>query len=203
MFTIQRIAFTVSTSFTSDANIFGYYNFQHIFNRSTPGFVSAFRELQIDDGKTGYLITVWQSGEDYASFAQGGVYSDFQAALRPAATGEFEVHHVHAGAVNPTTVLSTPATEVVLFTLKTGVTPAEISPLFDDLARGSNAASGAHPPCVWAPSKVSGNHILVFVGWDTVEAHWDAVKEGTELHSAIQLVLKKSDFVLGHVNLVE
>ncbi|KAJ7833121.1 hypothetical protein B0H14DRAFT_2801488 [Mycena olivaceomarginata] len=135
--------------------------------RSTPGFVSAFRGLQIDDGKTGYTITVWQSAEDYASFAQGGVSSDFLAALRPAATGEFEVHH-------------------------TGVTPAEISPLFDDLARGLNAANGAHPPCVWAPSKVSGNHILVF---DTVEGHWDAVKEGTELHS--------SDFVLGHANLME
>jgi hypothetical protein len=71
--------------------------------------------------------------------------------------------------VNPTTALSAPATELVLFTLKTGVTTAEISPLFDDLARGLNAVSSAHPPCVWAPSKDSGNHILVFVGWDTVE----------------------------------
>ncbi|KAJ7791947.1 hypothetical protein B0H14DRAFT_2933742 [Mycena olivaceomarginata] len=200
MFTIQRIAFTASTSFASDANIFSV---PLEIVRSTPGFVSAFRGLQIDDGKTGYFITVWQSAEDYASFAQGDAYSDFLAALRPAATGELEVHHVHADAVNPTTALSAPATELVLFTLKTGVTPAEIFPLFDDLARGLNAASGAHPPCVWAPSKASGNHILVFVGWDTVEAHWDAVKEGTELHSVIQLLLKKSDFALGHVNLVE
>ncbi|KAJ7336413.1 hypothetical protein DFH08DRAFT_1018827 [Mycena albidolilacea] len=153
MFTIRRIAFTASTSFASDANIFSV---PLGIVRSTPGFVSAFRGLQIDDGKTGYFIT-------------GGVYSDFQAALRPAATGEFEVHHVHADAVNPTTALSAPTTEFVLFTLKTGVAPAEISPFFDDLAHGLNAASGAHPPCLWAPSKVSGNHILVFVGWDTVQ----------------------------------
>ncbi|KAJ7833157.1 hypothetical protein B0H14DRAFT_2801544 [Mycena olivaceomarginata] len=199
MFTIQLIAFTASTSFASDAK----FSVPLGIVRSTPGFVSAFRGLQIDDGKTGYFITVWQPAEDYASFVQGGAYSDFLTALRPAATGEFEVHHVHADAVNPTTALSAPATELVLFTLKTGVTPTEIYPLFDDLARGLNAASGAHPPCVWAPSKVSGNHILVFVGWDTIEAHWDAVKEGTELRSVIQLLLKKSDFVLGHVNLVE
>jgi hypothetical protein len=132
--------------------------------------------------------------EDYASFAQGGVYSDFQAALRPAATGKFEVHHVHADAVNPTTALSAPATELVLFTLKTGVTPAEISPLFDDLARGLNAALLIIYRDLRLPTYLRELY---------QQAHWDAVKEGTELHSVIQLLLKKSDFVLGHVNLVE
>ncbi|KAJ6549593.1 hypothetical protein DFH09DRAFT_1501915 [Mycena vulgaris] len=71
------------------------------------------------------------------------------------------------------------------------------------IGRGLDGAKGAHPPCTWAMSKDTGTNVLVFVGWDTVEAHWEAVKEGTELHAVIQALLNKADFVLGHTRLVK
>ncbi|KAF8198683.1 hypothetical protein K438DRAFT_1966647 [Mycena galopus ATCC 62051] len=200
MATIQRITFTASSSFASDPSILSTPSG---IVKSAPGYVSSFHGLQIDDGKTGYFITVWQSAEHYTSFVRGTAHADFLTALKPAAVDEPEIHHVHAGGINPSTALSAPATELVLFTLKSGVTFTEISPLFDELGRGLDGASGAHPPCLWAPSKDSGNQVLVFVGWDTVEAHWEAVKEGTSLHAVIQRLLEKSDFVLGHVHLVK
>lgn len=148
-------------------------------------FHSSFHGLQIDDGKTGYFITgnstvacidqrthhlpVWQSAEHYASFVKGATYPDFLAALKPAAASELEIHHVHTGGVDPSTALSSATTELVVFTLKDGVTPAEVFPHFEELARGLDTAKGAHPPCFWAASQDSKNQILVFVGWDTVE----------------------------------
>jgi hypothetical protein len=114
-------------------------------------------------------FAVWQSADHCASFVQGAAYPDFLAALKPAAAGELELHHVHAGSVDPSVALSAPTTEFVLFTLKAGVTMAEISPLFEELARGLDAAKGARPSCLWAPTKDSANQVLVFVGWDTVE----------------------------------
>ncbi|KAJ7271468.1 hypothetical protein C8J57DRAFT_1319077 [Mycena rebaudengoi] len=200
MSTIQRITFAASSSFTSDPNIF---NTPLEILKSTPGYVSAFHGLQVDDGKTGYMITVWQSAEKYASFVQGSTYSKFLEAVKLAAASDPEIHHVHTNAVNLDTALSAPTTELVLFTLKPGVTVEEMSPLFDELVRGLDAAEGAHPPSLWAISKASENKILVFVGWDTVETHWEAVKEGTELHAVVQLLLKKSDFILGHAHLTK
>ncbi|KAJ7468625.1 hypothetical protein FB451DRAFT_1136776 [Mycena latifolia] len=197
---VQRITFPVSSAFASDPNVFSK---PLEIVKSTPGYVRSFHGLQIDDGKTGYFITVWQSVENYTSLVQGTEYSDFLTALKPAASGELEHHHVDAGTVEPSIALSAPTTELVLFTLKAGVTPPEIFPLFEELARGLDGAKDAHPPCLWGPSKDSGNNILVFVGWDTVEAHWEAVKEGTELHRVIQELLKKADFVLGHAHLVK
>ncbi|KAJ7935980.1 hypothetical protein B0H13DRAFT_1589934, partial [Mycena leptocephala] len=132
-------------------------------------FHSSFHGMQVDDDKTEYLVTVWQSADHCASFVQGAAYPDFLAALKPAAAGELELHHVHAGSVDPSVALSAPTTEFVLFTLKAGVTMAEISPLFEELARGLDAAKGARPPCLWAPTRDSANQVLVFVGWDTVE----------------------------------
>ncbi|KAJ6462432.1 hypothetical protein C8R45DRAFT_878603 [Mycena sanguinolenta] len=199
MSVVQRIAFTASNKF-ADPNVFDK---SLEILKSKPGFVSSFHGLQIDDGKTGYIITVWQSVEHYSFFVQGSAYSDFLAALKPAAADELEIHHVHTGGVDVNTALTAPTTELVLWTLKSGVTIEEITPLFMELGRSLNTSKGAHPPSLWAPSKDSGNHILVFVGWDSVEAHMEAVKEGTEAHDVISLFAPKADYALGHVHFVK
>ncbi|KAF7364174.1 hypothetical protein MSAN_01076700 [Mycena sanguinolenta] len=199
MSVVQRIAFTASNKF-ADPNVFGT---ALEIVKSKPGFLSSFHGLQIDDGKTGYFITVWQSTEHYFSFAQGSAYSDFLTALKPAAADELEIHHVHTGSVDVTTALTAPTTELVLWTLKAGVTIEEITPLFIELGRSLDIAKGAYPPSVWAPSKDSDKHILVFVGWDSVEAHMEAVKEGTEAHAVIGLFAPKADYLLGHAHFVK
>ncbi|KAF7362532.1 hypothetical protein MVEN_00601200 [Mycena venus] len=198
MSVIQRITFPVSSAYTSRPNSFA--SSHAILNRAS-GHVSSFHGLQVDDGKTGYFITVWQSPQDHHAFSESAVYGDFLSTLKPAAAGELETYHITLGSIDPSTALGSPTTELVLFTLKEGITIADVAPLFEELARGLDAASGAHPPCFWGPS--DDNHILVFVGWDSVEAHWEAVKEGTVLHVTIQALLKKTDFVLGHAPLVK
>ncbi|KAJ7468623.1 hypothetical protein FB451DRAFT_1400984 [Mycena latifolia] len=201
---VQRIAFPVSPTFASEPNIF---NKPLKIVKSVPGYVRSFHGLQIDDGKTGYFITVWQSVENYTALVQGTMYADFLAALKLIASGELENHHVDVGGVEPSIALSAPTTELALFTLKAGVAAPNVFPFFEELACAQVGAKGAHSPCMWGPSKDSGNTILFFAGWDTVEAHFEAVKEltaeGTDLHRTIQALLEKSDFVLGHAHLVK
>ncbi|KAK7039883.1 hypothetical protein R3P38DRAFT_3391249 [Favolaschia claudopus] len=203
---IQRITFTASSSFTSDPNVF---NAALQILKKAPGFIGSFHGLQIDDGKTGYFITVWSSPEHFSSFAQPTsfpAYTQFLDTLKPyAVNGKLETHHVYTpDTIDPHTALRAPITELVLFKFKPGVTLAQIGPLYDELGVGLDRAKGSHPPCFWAVSKESNeDEVLVFVGWDTVEEHWDAVKEGTELHAVIQKLLEKSSFVLGHAKLME
>ncbi|KAJ6568821.1 hypothetical protein B0H19DRAFT_1256529 [Mycena capillaripes] len=197
---IERITFNVSDAFSSDSNIF---KTPLDLVKTVPGHLASYHGLQIDDGKTGYFYSVWESASPYNEFVKSPAHSEFLDALKPAASGQLERHYVEVDTAKPHVPLAAPVTETVLFTLKDGVQPADTFDLYGKLARGLDAAAGAHPPCYWAPSENSKTHILVHVGWDTVDAHWTAVKEGTELHAVIQDLLKVADFHLGHVSLAK
>ncbi|KAJ7822210.1 hypothetical protein B0H14DRAFT_3470968 [Mycena olivaceomarginata] len=198
---IQRITFPVSDAFLSDHNIFK--SATDIVNTSA-GYMSSFYGLQIEDKKTGYFVTVWQSSVPFNAFAEGTTYTNFMNTLQQAASGDLESHYVDVNTVDPCIPLSAPVTEFVIFTMKEGIQSSDTYDLFERLTRGLDTSEGAHPPSYWGSSRNrAGNHILVYVGWDTVEAHWEAVKEGTELHGVVQDLLKQADVHIGHAQLVK
>ncbi|KAJ6522407.1 hypothetical protein B0H19DRAFT_1202957 [Mycena capillaripes] len=198
---VQRITFPVSEAFSSDPNIFKAAT---DIVKTSGGYISSFHGLQIEDKKTGYFVTVWQSSVPFNAFAEGTTYTNFMNTLQRAASGDVESHYVDVNAADPSIPLSAPVTEFVKFTVKKGIQSGDTYDLFERLTRGLDAAGGAHPPSYWGSSRNSpGNHILVYVGWDTVEAHWEAVKEGTELHGIVQELLKQADVHIGHALLVK
>ncbi|KAF7353981.1 hypothetical protein MVEN_01084600 [Mycena venus] len=181
---IQRITFPVSDAFSSNPNIFKAAT---DIVKTSAGYISSFHGLQIEDKKTGYFVTVWQSSVPFNAFAEGTTYASFMDTLQQAASGDVESHYVDVDAADPSIPLSAPITEFVRFTVKEGIQSGDTYDLFERLTRGLDTADGAHPPSYWGSSRNSpGNHILVYVGWDTVEAHWEAVKEGNGIarHSA-------------------
>jgi hypothetical protein len=116
-------------------------------------------------------ILVWQSSATLSAFVEGTTHSKFMEALQAtASSGELESHYIDVDVADPSIPLSAPATEFVVFTMKEGVQSGDTYDLFVRLARGLDIAKGAHPPSYWGSSRNSpGNHILVYVGWDTVE----------------------------------
>ncbi|KAJ7027407.1 hypothetical protein C8F04DRAFT_1122406 [Mycena alexandri] len=193
---IQRTTFPVSDAFSSDV----LKTTVDIAKRTT-GYISSFHGLQVEDSNIGYFIGVWTSSEAYTSFVQGKDYSEFVASIKGVTSSELQIHYVDV-AVNPETALLAPVTELVHFTMKAGVPVEDTYDLFAELASGLDQAAGGHPPAYWGRTGNS-NEVQVYVGWDTVETHWDAVKEGTHLHSVIQKLLERSDFVLGHTRLTK
>jgi hypothetical protein len=90
--------------------------------------------------------------------------------LQQAASGDLESHYVDVNTVDPCIPLSAPVTEFVIFTMKEGIQSSDTYDLFERLTRGLDTSEGAHPPSYWGSSRNrAGNHILVYVGWDTVE----------------------------------
>ncbi|KAJ7727583.1 hypothetical protein B0H16DRAFT_1590290 [Mycena metata] len=195
---IQRTTFPVSDTFSSDV-----LKTTVSIAKETTGYISSFHGVQVENNKIGYFISVWKSSEAYTSFVQGNDYAEFLASLKSAASAPSEVktHYVDV-AVEAETALLAPVTELVHFTMKADVPVEDSYDLFAELARGLDQAPGGHPPAYWGRTGDS-NEVQVYVGWDTVETHWDAVKEGTDLHGVIQKLLGMSDFVLGHTRLTK
>ncbi|KAJ7459934.1 hypothetical protein FB451DRAFT_1182208 [Mycena latifolia] len=126
------------------------------------------------------VAQVWQSYEHHKKLIGEPSYTSLIEALKPAAAGKLERHHVDiAGDAN--TALSSPATEFVVFTVKPEGSPEKLVPLLEELGKGLDISVGAHPPCMWGPSIEDKTKFLLVVGWDTVEAHWEAVKEGCKI----------------------
>ncbi|KAF8155018.1 hypothetical protein K438DRAFT_1987245 [Mycena galopus ATCC 62051] len=198
----QRITFTASAAYLSDPAIL---NTALNIVKAAQGYISCFHGLQIDDdGKTVYFIGMWKSSKAYDAFVQGATYPDFVSALDCAVEGDLEIYSFEHDAGDLTVPLVAPVTELALFSMKAGIKSEDTLHVFRELARGLDGAPGAHAPCCWAPSRECESKISVDVGWDSIEAHLDAVKEGTELHKLIQAVLEKKESVVGgHAHLVK
>ncbi|KAJ7016659.1 hypothetical protein C8F04DRAFT_503802 [Mycena alexandri] len=167
--------------------------------KTADGHISSFYGVQVEDVKKGYFISVWESYEHHQKLTQQASYKNIIEVLKPAAAGGFERDHINV-AVDPNTALTSPAVEVVAFTLKEGSAAEQLTPLFEELGKGLDAAVGSHAPCVWGQSIEDKSKFLLVVGWDTVEAHWEAVKEGTSLHKTIQQIAALADLSIGHTH---
>ncbi|KAJ7695637.1 hypothetical protein B0H17DRAFT_1198422 [Mycena rosella] len=164
------------------------------------GHISSFYGLQVEDKKIVYFVSVWESLEARQAFTKDPSYAELIEKIKPAAAAPLERHHIDVKGDAKTAFVS-PVTELVVFTLKPEGTPEKVVPLFEELAKGLDAAVGARPPCMWGQSIDDKTKFLVHVGWDTVAAHWEAVKEGTDLNKTVGKLGALADFSLGHSRL--
>jgi len=191
---LQIASFPVSDAFLSNPGIF-----KAPLNaiKTADGHISSFYGLQVEDGKTGYFLSVWESYEHHQKFIQEPSYANLIETLKPAVSGKLERDHINvAGDVD--TALSSPAVEFVIFTLKADGSAEALTSLLEELGKGLDVAVGAHPPCAWGQSVEHKSKFLLVVGWDTVAAHWEAVKEGTALHGTIVQIKALADLSIGH-----
>jgi len=168
--------------------------------QNADGHISSFYGVQVEDPKTGYFISVWESYEHHQKLIGEPSYASLIEGLKPAVSGKLERNHITvAGDVN--SALSSPAVELVVLTLKAEGSADKFESLMGDLAKGLDTSAGEHPPCVWGQSVEDKNKYLLVVGWDTVEAHWEAVKAGTPLQKVVGAIQEHADLVLGHAHI--
>ncbi|KAJ6585069.1 hypothetical protein B0H19DRAFT_409464 [Mycena capillaripes] len=191
--TLQIATFPVSEAFVSKPEIF---KAPMDVIKTAEGHISSFYGLQVEDTKTGYFVSVWESYEHHQKLIGEPSYASIIEALKPAVSGKLQRNHINvAGDVD--TALSSPAVEFVVFTVKPDASAEKLETLLGELAKGLDAAAGAHPPCVWGQG-IEDKTKFLLVGWDTVDAHWEAVKEGTGLYATIGQIKEVAGLTIGH-----
>ncbi|KAJ7761592.1 hypothetical protein DFH07DRAFT_918321 [Mycena maculata] len=197
--TVQIGTFPVSEAFLSKPEIF---KAPLDVIKTSDGHISSFYGSQVEDGKTGYFVSVWESYEHHQKLIGEPSYANLIEALKPAAAGKLDRNHFNVTG-DADTALSSPAVEFVVFTLKADSSADKLVPLLEDLAKALNIATGAHPPCMWGQSIENKSKYLLIVGWDTVAAHWEAVKEGTDLHKIVVSITGQADLTIGHSHITK
>ncbi|KAI6121032.1 hypothetical protein EV401DRAFT_1952933 [Pisolithus croceorrhizus] len=152
---------------------------------------------EAEDPSVLFIVNDWKSKDAHAKFLDSPEGAAFEPALLPLSASPLVHHFALFDEIESR--LTAPITEFVTFTLKQGNTTDELKPLVQDLyekLKGSKMFYGSS----WAPVANRANMYHGILGWDTVEAHWDAVKDGPP-KAVIDEIKKVADLWLVHAAL--
>ncbi|KAG1885147.1 hypothetical protein F4604DRAFT_1676545 [Suillus subluteus] len=145
------------------------------------------------------LLAEWTSKSAHDTYHQTDTFKATQAAARQVFASR--PIQTFAGFSNTSRVFSAPVTEFVTFSLKRGVSMNAFQPLIKRLQaklQGTPKFYGSScAPVIDKPNVVQG-----VLGWESVQAHWNAVSSGP-LKEIIDEVKKVADLWLVHAVLTQ
>ncbi|KII84621.1 hypothetical protein PLICRDRAFT_179431 [Plicaturopsis crispa FD-325 SS-3] len=134
----------------------------------TPGFISLYHGLQVEDPTVGYIFIVWESFEAHKALIDSPAQGPILDTLKPLFAGQF-TSVIHAKfTTDPTAALSAPTTEYLFTTPKEGSSKEALSEIFSKLALRDfpEVLGAADGPCI-----ERDDTLVLVVGWESVEAH--------------------------------
>ncbi|RDB18022.1 hypothetical protein Hypma_000708 [Hypsizygus marmoreus] len=140
------------------------------------GVISVYYGKQVEDGTTGYLVVVWETYEDHTRSKEHAKYPDLLESLRLAASGPLDVQHVPFD-IDSSAVFGAPATEIAIITPKADASKDVFSSTFRTLREELIKEKSCHS-VIWGESRERSPSIVLAIGWDSVQAHADAVAGG-------------------------
>ncbi|KAH7922958.1 hypothetical protein BV22DRAFT_1016311 [Leucogyrophana mollusca] len=163
----------------------------------TEGLNSSYVGYETEDPNVLFWVNDWTSKAAHDALVKSDIYPSVVAASRPAFASQPTASYVEFhDTVGP---FSAPATEFVTFTLNKGQTIDKLEPLVAQLKAqlvGTPKFHGAS----WAPVIGKPDVYFGILGWDSVQAHWDAVSGGP-LKATIDQVKEIATLWLVHAHL--
>ncbi|TFK86249.1 hypothetical protein K466DRAFT_600476 [Polyporus arcularius HHB13444] len=175
--------------------------------KAQEGLIKIYYGVQHEDKVTAYHVIVWESYEHHKKLMDdtttypkltGSVESVFDKSKGP-------VTMLHVDTTNePYKAFEAPVVEIATFTLREGQSKSELEGLVKTLADAINAnepgTNGAFHAS-WGPAREKDNAFVLFIGWSSVDAHWNLVKSDPGAIALIGRCRAISDVEVVHVPL--
>ncbi|KAF8835641.1 hypothetical protein BDN67DRAFT_937727 [Paxillus ammoniavirescens] len=161
------------------------------------GLNKSYIGYQTEDPTVLFWVMDWASKEAHEAFTKLDEYPSLVDASRPVMASQPRANFVKFEETKG--ALGAPITEFVTFTLKEGKTMTDLEPLVKELHQKLAGAPKFHGDS-WSVVIDKPNVYHGILGWDTVEAHWDAVKDGP-CKEVIDRIKQVADLWLVHAAL--
>ncbi|KAG1885149.1 hypothetical protein F4604DRAFT_153779 [Suillus subluteus] len=163
------------------------------------GLSKAYIGFETEDPSNAFWVFEWVSMDAHSTYRQTDTFKATQAVSQQifASTPT----SVFVNFSDTSRIFSAPVTEFVTFTLKEGVSMDALQPLVTQLEvklQGTPKFYGSS----WASVNDKPNVVYGVLGWESVQAHWDAVTSGP-LKDIIDEVKKIADLWLVHAILTQ
>ncbi|KAF8073751.1 hypothetical protein FPV67DRAFT_763649 [Lyophyllum atratum] len=168
---------------------------------NTEGVISPHYGLQTEDGRTGYLVVIWKTYEHHMNLMRQPSYPGLIACLTRARSGPLDLQHVDFdNDIAP--ALEAPATEFAFMTPKPGASIDDFKAKLKVLGDTMTKEGVCRVPLGLGESTEHKGTWVMVIGWDSVQAHKDAVSKGPypELIKSLQ---ELAYIDLKHANLVK
>ncbi|TFK52579.1 hypothetical protein OE88DRAFT_1725182 [Heliocybe sulcata] len=170
---------------------------------STPGAQKVFRGYQAEDDGITYVSVAWDSIKAHQDLMQDKArYDPVGASLGPTVAPGAQLSMVHAAFNNheaAVQAIEDPATELAFLTLKSADKASILRSSLDNLEKAL-ATSPGRRSYTWGKVVEKEDQYLLIIGWDSVEAHWDALKVDQNLSAAVAKMRESVDIDLVHVH---
>ncbi|KAF6757413.1 hypothetical protein DFP72DRAFT_1044293 [Ephemerocybe angulata] len=145
------------------------------------GFKSAYSGFQTEDGKTVYIVLVWESYDLHEKARADPIYAELGAQMKDTLIGPGPYSLEFTVMKDFTISLEAPNTEITYYKIKEGKTKEELTSQFDNMNGifGSQGFTGAHPPAAYGELIEMPGTFLAISGWDRAEDH--AAVAGSEV----------------------
>lgn len=163
------------------------------------GFSKAYLGFEVEDPTNAFWVFQWASLAAHGAYRQTEAFKAIQATAQQIYTGQPK--HVFVNFSDTTQIFSAPVTEFVTFTLKEGASIDKLEPLVAQLQTGLAGTPNFYGSS-WAPVIDKPDVIYGVLGWESVQAHWDAVSSGP-LKDIIDQVKEVADLWLVHAILAQ
>lgn len=196
---VELAIFPSSEALRADRSIF---NKVYEIVTESAGSQYFFTGLQAEDKTTFYVAVGWETlAHHQALIDNKPVYDVLLSSIKPA-VGDGNLSLVHAAFEDPAAALqalSAPATELAFFTLKSpdqaAVLPGSMKNLLEVL--GSTKGKQGY---TWGKVVEKEGVYALIIGWDSVDIHWDQVKNYGPLTAAVHKVFESVTSDLVHIH---
>ncbi|KAI0637416.1 hypothetical protein C8Q77DRAFT_1097451 [Trametes polyzona] len=174
------------------------------------GHLQTYAGIKHEDKATAYVVVAWETLEDHRRLQEN---KELYPVLNAKTTTFFDVSKPPAEStmvhVRPTSepykALGAPVTEIAYFTPQAGHSKSEVEQVVDAIAKAMVAAGDAYGvvDAAWGPTVEKENTVGLFIGWTSVDAHWNAIKTNKTLADLIDKIKSISAVNLVHVELTK
>ncbi|KAI0713519.1 hypothetical protein C8Q76DRAFT_463663 [Earliella scabrosa] len=148
--------------------------------KAQQGCINVHWGLQHEDKETVYALIAWETLEDHKRLMENKTeYPVLNRATGSFFAGKVQMIHVKTQK-EPYKAFGAPTLEIATFTLKDGESMSALESLIRELVDAVSGGAGV-VDATWGPVEEKPNALVLFIGWTSVEAHWDLVKTDAKL----------------------
>ncbi|KAF8073749.1 hypothetical protein FPV67DRAFT_1650552 [Lyophyllum atratum] len=164
------------------------------------GVISVHYGIQTEDGRTGYLIVIWETYERCMDFEQQPSYVELQSCLSLARSSFLDSQHIDFDE-DAAPSLEAPTTEIATLNPQPGVSLHNFHIRAMLLREGLVHEETCHS-VAWGESKEKKGSWILAIGWDSMQDHLDAVSTSMfpELIGSLE---ERAAIYVEHTNLVK
>ncbi|RPD59183.1 hypothetical protein L226DRAFT_510337 [Lentinus tigrinus ALCF2SS1-7] len=170
--------------------------------KKVDGQIRSYYGLQHEDSSLAYTLVAWESlGHHHELMNDEVAYPPLVDVIQKI-IDPFKLKMFHCAFTSePYKALQAPVTELATFTLNPGQSKDALEGLVEDLSQAMNAAprdSGV-VHAAWGPTIEHDDMVALFVGWTSIEAHWNLVKTDQTIVNLVNNLRNISTIKVVHI----